>query len=48
MAKRVQSLTRTAVIWGSAGIGFNITQRALDFLLDDAFKHVSWLAWLAS
>jgi hypothetical protein len=36
------------LIWSSAGIGFNISQRALDYLLDGAFKHVTWLAWLAN
>lgn len=48
MTSRAYSLARLAVAWAAAGVGFNITQRALDFLLDDAFKHVTWLAWLAN
>jgi hypothetical protein len=48
MTRRTYSLLRTAVIWSAAGIGFNISQRVLDYLLDDGFKHVGWLAWLAN
>jgi hypothetical protein len=48
MAQKTKDYLRLSVIWSSAGIGFNISQRILDYLLDDAFKHVSWLAWLAS
>jgi hypothetical protein len=48
MAQKAKSYTRLAIMWTAAGIGFNISQRVLDFLLDDAFKHVSWLTWLTS
>ena len=48
MAQKTASLVRLAVMWGSAGIAFNISQRALDYALDTWFKHVTWLAWLAS
>lgn len=31
-----------------AGVGFNISQRILDFALDGVFKNVTLLAWLAN
>ena len=34
--------------WVCLGLGFNVAQRALDYLLDHGFQSVTWLTWLAN
>ncbi len=46
MTARGFSLTVTAVKWLMLGLGFNIGQRTIDYAIDSAVGHVTWLAWL--
>lgn len=47
-ATGARNLARAAGAWLMVGVGFNITQRVMDYLLDSGFKSVGWLAWLAN
>jgi len=38
----------TALRWGCLGIGFNIANRVMDYVIDSAVGHVTWLAWLSN
>jgi hypothetical protein len=46
MTQKAKSLIRTALIAGMFGVGFNISQRLLDHVLDIAADQETWLAWL--
>lgn len=47
-ATGARSFVRTAGAWLLVGVGFNLTQRVMDYLLDSGFRSVGWLAWLAN
>jgi hypothetical protein len=38
----------TALKWSCLGIGFNIANRVMDYVIDSAVGHVTWLAWLSN
>jgi hypothetical protein len=47
MVARGIGCARMAAIAFSAAIGWNLSQRALDWLIDHAVTKISCLAWLA-
>lgn len=48
MTAALRQTGMTALKWGSLGVGLNISNRLLDYVIDSAVGHVGWLAWLAN
>lgn len=46
MTLKMLSWGKTLLMAVGIGVSFNISQRALDWLLDHAFANVTFLAWL--
>jgi hypothetical protein len=48
MTAALRQTGQTALKWSCVGVGLNIGNRLLDYVIDSAVGHVTRLAWLSN